>query len=126
MREKSLRNNIMANKFRIPKEIEEEIRKRDENCVYCKKPMISPWQSSNRRDSATIEHLREIKPFYWTDETGLRTSLKKEELAICCGACNSSRGKKKIRSWLQKKNIDETTVADVVKEYIRKYESLNP
>ena len=72
----------MSNRFRIPSDIEVEIRGRDENCVYCDKPMIHPWQSSNRADSATIEHLREIKPFYWTDG---KTGLKKEELAICCG-----------------------------------------
>lgn len=88
--------------------------------------MIYPWRSNNRKDSATIEHLREVKPFYWTDKAGLRTSLKKEELAICCGSCNSSRGKKSLREWFGKpyckaRNtpINEDSVAGPVKEYLK-------
>ncbi len=115
----------MSNKFRIPEDVEAEIRNRDTKCVYCNNPMIYPWQSSNRKHSATIEHLREVKPFYWT-EKGLRTGLEKEDLAICCGSCNSSRGKKKLWDWLQKSSyckengINENTVADPVKEYLKK------
>lgn len=58
-------------------------------------------------------------PFYWKD------GLQIEEVVICCGSCNSSRGIKKIRDWFRTKycidkNINENTVADPVRKYLNR------
>jgi hypothetical protein len=104
----------MANSFGIPNEIEIELRVRDQNCVYCHKAMIAPASGGRREDWATIEHLNSDGPFYWKD------GLRKEELAICCGACNSSRGRKALTDWFRgpycaQRHINEATVAEPVK-----------
>jgi len=113
----------MSNKWGIPKDIEEQIRSESKGkCAYCGKKMIPTWTSHNRRDSPTIEHLREVKPFYWKD------GLKEEDMVICCGSCNSSRGKNKLKSWFETdycKNhkpepINEKTVTDPVREYLKR------
>src|SRR4029077_14281593 len=46
--------------------------------------------NGDRRDLATIEHLNFDPPFYVKD--GLRT----EDIAICCFACNASRGNRRL------------------------------
>jgi hypothetical protein len=68
---------------------------------------------------ATIEHLNEKRPFYWDE------GLKKGGLAICCGSCNSSRGRKTLRDWFAspycgQRHISATTVAAPVKRYLRR------
>ena len=108
----------MANKFEIPEEVEMRIRHRDTSCVYCHKKMIYPCISGEERDWATIEHLREKKPFYWKD------GLLEEWLAICCGSCNSSRGKKSLPDWFKspyctEKGISADSVAKPVRDYLR-------
>jgi hypothetical protein len=108
----------MSNAFGIPEEVEQEVRNRDKNCVYCHK-IMAPCVGDNRCDWATIEHFREEGPFYW--EKG----LKQEDLAICCGSCNSSRGRKRLSDWFKtrfciERNINENTAAKPVKKYIKK------
>jgi len=68
----------------------------------------------------TIEHLNERPPFYW------QHGLREEGLAICCGSCNSSRGKKSLHDWFRTPYckdrtipIDDNTVAEPVKRYLR-------
>lgn len=109
----------MANKFGFSEEELKSVRDRDKRCVYCDKPMIYPWMSSKRRDSATIEHLRETRPFYKHE------GLKIEGLVLCCGSCNSSRGKKTLLDWFKKEyctknKINEKTVAEPVKKYLQR------
>jgi hypothetical protein len=75
--------------------------------------------SGNRSDMATIEHFREEGPFYWNE------GLKEEDLGICCWGCNSSRGTKSLSTWFKEKycierGINEETVAEPVKLFIRK------
>lgn len=111
----------MHNKFGIPEDVEKRIRERDIKCVYCSNLMFYPYDPSNRSDSATIEHFREDGPFYWKD------GLKEEDLSICCGSCNSSRGRRKISDWFKssyckKRNINFNKVTKVVQDYILKYE----
>jgi len=84
---------MSKNIFEIPEEILKRIRSRDEDCVYCQKPMIYPCDRTSYRDSATIEHLNCDGPFYWSD------GLQPEDIVICCGSCNSSRGAKKLTEW---------------------------
>lgn len=112
----------MPNNFGIPEDVEKKIRYRDKVCVYCRGEMIYPCVGKDRRKWATIEHFREEGPFYW--EKG----LKEEDLAICCQSCNSSRGRKKLLDWFKtsrcmEKNINEKTVAEPVKKYIKTNEN---
>ena len=45
----------MANNWNIPKEMEEEIRKRDKACVYCGNEFLSHKESA--KASASWEHI---------------------------------------------------------------------
>ncbi len=88
------------------------LRERDTNCVYCHKQMIYPWDSSNRGNSATIEHLNHLPP--WDNI---------ETVAYCCGSCNSSRGPKTHEEWFKseyclERQINSDLVAEVVKLYL--------
>ncbi len=111
----------MSNSFKIPADVEQRIRQRDMLCVYCHKVMIYPYRHDRHSDSPTIEHLREEEPFYWDK------GLKEEDLAICCGSCNSSRRRKKLIDWFkttyctdEERNINENTVAKPVREYLQR------
>ena len=109
----------MSNKFGIPNKNEEEIRKRDKVCVYCRKEMkVYPNTKGTPGDKATIEHLSPDPPFYWAD------GMKKSSIVICCGSCNSSRNDKSLLDWFKTpycldRNINKDTVAEPVKEYLR-------
>jgi len=109
----------MSNKFGIPNKDEEEIRMRDKTCVYCHKVMKAyPNAKGTPGDKATIEHLNFDPPFYWAD------GLKKLDLVICCGSCNSSRNNKALPDWFKTpycldRNINKDTVAEPVKKYLR-------
>jgi len=85
----------MANKFGIPAEVKEEIRKRDKRCVYCH-IRLHAYTKKGLGGKATLEHLNFDWPFKWKD------GLKKQDLAMCCNICNSSRGKRKLFVWFQK------------------------
>ncbi|MCX6773654.1 MAG: hypothetical protein NTY68_01495 [Candidatus Micrarchaeota archaeon] len=109
----------MGNKFGIPDNELLKIRARDVRCVYCHKNMIYPFISKKQGDCATIEHLNFDGPFYW------KKGLKIEDVVICCGSCNSSRGVKLLPDWFRTeycitKDINEKTVAEPVKEYLNR------
>lgn len=104
----------MSNRFGIPRDIELEIRARDRRCVYCRRR----FSRALRTTMATIEHLNEKPPFHW------HQGLNEGGLAICCGSCNSSRGRKTLRDWFEspycgRRNIRATTVAAPVKRYLK-------
>lgn len=107
----------MANNWNIPDEIEQKARERDKFCVYCHIELKEYPQSKGMfTDQATIEHM---------DNTGLdNNGLPSEEnIAICCGSCNASRGTKNLLDWFEspyckKKNINKKTVAEIIKQYI--------
>lgn len=111
----------MANYFGIPENIEEEIRARDAVCVYCGAEMkMYNGVIGTPSDKATIEHLSFDGPFYWKDE------LNREDIVICCGKCNSSRGKKKLIEWFGsayclERNINKDTVAEPVRNFLQRY-----
>lgn len=110
----------MAKKnFGIPDKVLAELIARDTACVYCHKIMIYPYVANNSKNSATIEHLNFDGPFHWSD--GLQT----EDIVICCGSCNSSRGAKTLPDWFRtqycmERNINETSVAEPVKSYLQR------
>ena len=106
----------MRNKYNLPEDKLEKIKKRDKRCVYCYKKMVNPKKGGKHSDWATIEHLNHLPPWDNIDT-----------IAMCCGSCNSSRRNRKITEWFKNKycierNINYKTVADSVKSYIKKYE----
>ncbi len=110
----------MSNQFGIPRDIEVEIRIRDENCVYCDKKMISPKSGGSRMDWATIEHLDNERPFKY------RPGQTKDDFAISCWWCNCIlRRDKKLSVWLEEEcnkqdgKISVKTIAPVIKKYLR-------
>jgi hypothetical protein len=107
------------NRFGIPSEVLAEIRARDKSCVYCHKTMIYPYLAHCGADCATIEHLNCDPPYYWND------GLLAQDIVICCGACNSSRGAKTLAEWFKTRycidrNINENTVAAPVRSYLQR------
>ena len=73
------------NKWRIPKELEENIRKRDKVCFYCNKEF-----KNNSKDKATWEHI---------DNNA--KNISEENIVLCCNSCNASKGTKSLREWLK-------------------------
>lgn len=100
------------NGYGLPEDRLEELRQRDTHCVYCHKRLVYPWDSNNRTDSATIEHLNHLPP--WDNI---------ETVAYCCGSCNSSRRDLPILEWFGTtycltRGINEHTVAAPVQKYL--------
>jgi hypothetical protein len=115
---------MATNKFGIPENVLSRIRDRDKACVYCRKAMVSPYVAKNSADCATIEHLNCDGPFYWWEE------LREKDIALCCGSCNSSRGKKNFTDWFAtpyciNRNINAKTVTAPVMSYLRRQKSRN-
>jgi hypothetical protein len=106
----------MANTYGISDGDEQRIRARDKRCVYCGVTLKkSPWC-----DSATIEHFNNNGPF-----------TKYSNIAMCCRACNSSKGVKKLLALLsspycEHKRITKDTVALVVRRYLRFHSEAAP
>ena len=103
----------MANKYGIPDELEEKIRKKYKICVYChRKLKAHPHTRGTPKDKATIEHI---------DNDG--SLISEGNLVMCCHSCNTSKGTKNLFKWFksdycEKKNINKKTVAkDVIKKY---------
>ncbi|MDO8594074.1 MAG: HNH endonuclease signature motif containing protein [bacterium] len=105
----------MANIWNIPDWLEEEVRSRDRCCVYCGIELKEyPQAKGTPGDKATFEHI---------DNDGLPT---KENIAMCCASCNSSKGAKDLLEWFKtpfcrERGIGEETVAPVIREYIKRH-----
>lgn len=118
----------MSNKYGIPEEDLDRIRKRDINCVYCHKQMISPGAVGRRGDWATIEHLNHRQDWNSVESYIVAGKPVPEIVAICCGTCNSSRGSKKLSDWFKtsycvQRKIDILTVTEPVRKYIQEVEN---
>jgi len=105
MREK--KKYTMANKWNIPESMENEIRKRDTVCVYCCNPFTLPKESV--RSAPSWEHIiNDIE------------IITRENIALCCRGCNSSKGQKQLSEWLgsmycKTHGITPESVAPIVK-----------
>jgi hypothetical protein len=99
------------NTWSIPDWLEHEVRARDKKCVYCGVEMLPKVpRGSPRKAVATWEHII-------NDER----IITRENIALCCSACNSSKGQKTLVVWLQstycvKHGVNEDTVAQIVKD----------
>jgi hypothetical protein len=104
---------MASNAYGLPDAELETIRARDQACVYCHTVMTPYGSESPSTGWATIEHMNHLPP--WDDPT---------TVAICCSACNSSRGAKLLPDWFEtdycrSRGIDESTVAEPVRDFIR-------
>ena len=100
----------MANNWNIPAWLEAEIRKRDKSCVYCG-VKFTPAKIS-KKSCASWEHII-------NDES----IISRENIALCCCGCNSSKGQKGLSVWLQsnycqERGITPESVSQVIKEAI--------
>lgn len=103
----------MANRWGIPKSVEEYVTARDTHCVYCGVEFIEGDKS--RRTKASWEHIINN-----VEINGI------SNIALCCMSCNTSKGAKLLENWLEsnycrRKGITSKSVADVVKHAL-----LNP
>jgi 5-methylcytosine-specific restriction endonuclease McrA len=84
----------MANRWGIPKGLEEAVLKRDHRCVYCgckfgrERPKKRSWEHIiNDINIATLENI-----------------------ALCCVGCNASKGRKLLNEWLASPNAKKRGV----------------
>lgn len=103
------------NRWGIPLWLEEEVLKRDKNCVYCQVKLDDKKSIGvSRRTLGTWEHII-------NDES----IINLDNIARCCSACNSSKGTKDLSIWMQsnycsKHGINEEMVAEVFKRALVK------
>ena len=100
----------MPNRWGIPKETEKVVIDRDTNCVYC--GVVFKDSDTNRKTRKTWEHI--------INDVSITGS---DNIALCCGSCNASKGSKKLQEWLkskycQTKKITKDTVSPVVKKHL--------
>ncbi|MEK0451572.1 MAG: hypothetical protein RL088_3840 [Verrucomicrobiota bacterium] len=109
------------NRWNIPEWLESEVRQRDTKCVYCGVEMRNKVpRGSSRRSAATWEHI--------INDARI---VNRENIALCCSACNSSKGQKPLLDWLQSayctvQGINEHTVAQIIKDAISKARDAAP
>ncbi len=93
----------MSNRWGIPKEVEELVKKRDTNCIYCGVEFVSN-KTSAKLSSSWERIINDIR---------LNSS------------CNASKGTKKLEDWFRSnycidKGINRDSVAQVSKDYLEK------
>ncbi len=100
----------MANRWGIPKDVEEHVKRRDLFCVYCGVSFVNTIPTYKTRP--TWEHIiNDIRI------NGI------DNIALCCGSCNASKGTKILEEWFngeycKSKGITPENVAVVIKEYL--------
>ncbi len=102
----------MANSWNIPAWLEMEVRARDTACVYC--GILFTLAKVSKKSAASWEHIVNDEKI-----------ITKENIALCCCGCNSSKGQKQLSQWLQSKycqerGISKESVASIVKQAIAK------
>jgi hypothetical protein len=100
----------MANNWNIPDWLEKEVRERDKVCVYCGIE-FTPAKVS-KKSTASWEHI--------INDARIIT---RENIALCCCGCNSSKGQKQLSVWLEAKYCKERgisleSVASIIKQAI--------
>jgi len=103
---------MMSNTYGISEQDEQEIRARDKTCVYCR-ILMKQSPHAMGASGATIEHFNNEGPFD-----------RKQNVAICCRRCNSSKATMKLSAWFKtpycrEKKINKDTVLKPVKEFMR-------
>lgn len=99
------------NKWGIPVWLENEVKARDKQCVYCGIQMIEKVPlGGSRKVAATWEHI--------INDARIVT---RENIVRCCAGCNSSKGAKRLTDWIQStycknRGITFETVSEVVRQ----------
>lgn len=107
----------MANRWGIPKEVENIVKQRDKNCVYC--GIVFKRHETSRKSKPSWEHIvNDIRI------NGVNN------IALCCMSCNASKGAKRLEDWMKSnycisKEITLITVAKVIKKAIENPPKLN-
>lgn len=108
------------NKWGIPEWLEKKVRERDKKCVYCGEELLEkmPAQGSSK-ELASWEHI--------VNDARIITA---ENIALCCLACNASKGSKHLSDWMQsaycrRKGISRDSVADIINDALKEAET-NP
>jgi len=101
----------MANRWRIPRELEDAVRARDTACIYCSVPFGGV--GSPVRTRASWEHI--------VNDASIITF---ENIALCCRGCNASKGRRPLREWLsstycKERGIGLETLAFVAQDHLR-------
>ena len=96
------------NRWNIPDSLEIELRKRDTDCVYCRRT-FDPLSPKTR---ATWEHI--INDLL---------IVTRENIARCCASCNSSKGEKPLSVWMASAYYCKTNgvTKDLVAEVVRRH-----
>ncbi|MCB0526363.1 MAG: hypothetical protein R3A50_15825 [Saprospiraceae bacterium] len=97
----------MANRWGIPKGVEEVVRKRDTKCVYCR--VVFSSVNKSWKDKPSWEHI--------VNDIRINGS---DNIALCCISCNASKGSKLLEDWLdsdycKNKEISVDSVDEIVK-----------
>jgi hypothetical protein len=96
-----------ARTWKISRALAAQVIARDMACIYCRLVFSAPFTS--RATCPSWEHI--------VNDVHLITL---DNVALCCGSCNSSKGKKSLREWLQsgycvRLRITEQSIAAVAK-----------
>ena len=100
----------MANNWNIPAWLEMEVRARDKVCVYCGTPFTS--HKVSKKSASSWEHIINDEEI-----------VTKENIALCCCGCNSSKGQRQLSVWLESpyckdRGITKVSVAPIIKQAI--------
>lgn len=100
----------MSNNWNILDWLEDEIRKRDNACVYCGIEFTPAIVS--KKSAASWEHIINDAKI-----------ITRENIVLCCCGCNASKGQKQLSVWLQSKyckdrGITSDSVAPIIKQAI--------
>ncbi len=100
----------MANSWNIPEWLETEVRERDKACVYCGVDFTQP--NASKAAAPSWEHIINDAKI-----------ITRENIALCCRGCNSSKGQKQLSDWLTSKyckerGITPESVAPIIKQAI--------
>jgi hypothetical protein len=102
--------SLTMNNWRIPRWLEDEVRSRDKKCVYCGVEMLAKVAGgAPRKALATWEHI--------INDAEIVT---RENIALCCASCNSSKGAWLLGDWIKSKScitrgISRCTVAEIIR-----------
>lgn len=103
------------NRWGITAAVQETVRKRDRKCVYCRAAFKRHVRGrGGRAHIATWEHI---------DNEG---ASSEHNVALCCCACNSSKGTKALAEWFKseyckKNNINAGSIAPFVRHWIERH-----
>lgn len=94
---------VLANKWGIPRDVEEAVLRRDARCVYCGCEF-----GFERATQRSWEHI--------INDVTIATM---DNIALCCIGCNASKGARHLAQWLdspgaKRRGISEATLAPVV------------